>query len=370
MKVLQLGKFFPPDIGGIETAMYEITEGLNKRGIRCDVLCSNSGREYREDTINCYRVYRTKSYGKIASTSVSPQMICKFKEIVDSYDIIHLHSPDPMANMALFLINPKRQKVIIHWHSDIVKQKFLLQFYRPLLFWMLRRADVILGTSSLYVEGSTFLKDFQDKISILPFGIKKLDYQEEKVNKIKSKFPGKKIVFSLGRFVYYKGFEYLIRSSEYLDDSYVILLGGTGKEEQKLRILAKPYQNKVFFLGNIPGEELGNYYKACDIFCLPSIERSEAFGLVIVEAMSFGKPVVTTKIPYSGVSWLNQDGITGINVEPKNSEALAYTIMKICKNEALYKTMSENALMRYREHFTNDKYVDSLIQLYEKILIH
>ncbi len=358
MRVLQFGKFYPPDIGGIETAICGMTEELNRRGVRCDVLCSNSANEYREETINGYKVYRTKSYGKVASTSISPQMVFKLREIVGRYDVIHVHHPDPMANLALFLVNPKRQKVVVHWHSDIVNHRFLLRLYKPLLLWMLKRADAVVVASPLYVEGSPFLRKFRAKVEIAPYEVERLAHDEEKVKEIKSKFAGKKIVFSLGRFVYYKGFEYLIEAAEYLDDKYVVLLGGAGPEEEKLRPLAEEHKNRVFLLGEISRKDLGSYYKACDVFCLPSVERSEAFGIAMVEAMSFGKPVVATKIPHSGVQWVNRHKVTGLNVEPKNPKALAYAIRQIIENKELYRRMSENALKRYREKFSVEKEID------------
>ena len=375
MKVLQLGKFYPPDVGGIETAIYNITEELNKKGIKCDVLCSNSKREYKKEIIDRgsykYIVYRTKSYGKIASTSITPQMIFKLKEIIDNYDIIHLHHPDPMANFALFLVNPKKQKIVIHWHSDIIRQKFALKFYRPLLNWMLKKADVIIGTSPKYIEESEQLKYFKNKCIAIPLGIKKEDLKvdEEKIREIKKKFKNKKIIFSLGRFIYYKGFEYLIESSKYLPDDYVIVIGGDGELRKKYEklIMNNNLLNKVFLIGKIPQTHLGSYYKACDLFCLPSIEKSEAFGLVIVEAMSFGKPIVATNIKGSGVSWVNQNGVTGLNVEPKNPKALAQAIKFICSNKEVYKKFSENALKRFNQEFTVDKEVSRILKVYKSL---
>ena len=376
MKILQFGKFYPPDVGGIETAIYNITEELNKKGIKCDVLCSNSKREYKKEIIDRgsykYIVYRTKSYGKIASTSITPQMIFKLKEIIDNYDIIHLHHPDPMANFALFLVNPKKQKIVIHWHSDIIRQRFALKFYRPLLNWMLKKADVIIGSSTKYIEESEQLKKFKNKCAPIPYGIKKenLKVDKEKIKEIKKKFENKKIIFSLGRFIYYKGFEYLIESSKYLPDNYVIVIGGDGELRKKYEklIMNNNLLNKVFLIGKIPQTHLGSYYKACDLFCLPSIEKSEAFGLVIVEAMSFGKPVVATNIKGSGVSWVNQNGVTGLNVEPKNPKALADAIRFICENPEIYIKMSKNALKRFKEEFTIEKEILRILEIYNKLL--
>ncbi|PLB86680.1 glycosyl transferase family 1 [Dysgonamonadaceae bacterium] len=372
MKILQLGKFYPPDTGGMETALYNITEELNQRGIQCDVLCANKEKKYRNDLLNGYKVIRTSSYGIVASTSISPQMIRELKKVITNYDILHIHHPNPTANLALFMANPKKQKVVIHWHSDIIKQELELRFYKPLLIWMLKKADVIIGTSQKYIDESLQLKDFKNKCVPIPIGIKKNDIgvDENKFEEIKVRFKNKKIIFSLGRFIYYKGFEYLIESAKYLPDNYVILLGGDGelKEKYEQIIRENGLSEKVFLVGKIDQKDLGSYYEACDLFCLPSIAKSEAFGLVMVEAMSFGKPIVATKIKGSGTDWVNHNEITGLNVEPKNPEQLANAFKTILENQEIYSKFSKNAFQRYLNEFTIETEIEKLIKVYRTIL--
>jgi len=371
MKVLQLGKFYPPDIGGIETVIYDITELLNQKGIKCDVLCSNSARIYKEELINGYKVFRTKSYGKIFSTSVSPQMIFKLREIIGNYDIIHIHFPDPLANIALMLSQHKNKKIVLHWHSDIIKQKKLLYFYYPFQEWLLKRADKIIATTPKYIEGSQYLQRYKYKTVAIPIGIdkKRLKTDEFLVNKIKSKYQNRKIIFSLGRLTYYKGFEFLIKAAKYLNKESVVLIGGQGELKDQLIKLIKNnnLQNKVYLLGKIPYNELGSYYAACDVFCLPSIARSEAFGIVQIEAMSFAKPVVATKIPGSGVDWVNVDKVTGINVKPANEEELAKGINQILTDNNLYKKYACNALRRFEKYFTRTKMCNDIIKIYNSL---
>jgi rhamnosyl/mannosyltransferase len=372
MKILQLGKYYPPDCGGIETVMFDITEGLNERGIKCDVLCSNSKNEYKEESRNGYKIYRVKSYGKIASTSIAPQMIFKLRKIIGDYDVIHIHFPDPMANIALMLSNHKNKKIVLHWHSDIVKQKNLLKLYLPFQNWLLKRADKIIATTPKYIEESPFLSKYKEKCVSIPIGIneKRLKIKEELIEKIRNDFKNKRIIFSLGRLTYYKGFKYLIESAEYLSEDFVILIGGTGelKEELKELIKKKNLQTKIFLLGKVKDEDLGSYYKACDLFVLPSIEKSEAFGVVQIEAMSFAKPVVATKIKGSGVDWVNEDGISGINVEPKNPKILADAIKKIINDRDLYIKFSKNARKRFERFFMREKMVKSIINIYKETL--
>ena len=369
MRILQIGKFYPPDVGGIESALFDITEELNRREVRCDVLCSNSNNEYSSDIVRGYRITRTRSLGMAFSVSLTPQMIYKLCEIADQYDILHIHHPDPMANLALLCAAKKHQKIVLHWHSDIIRQKAVLKLYAPLQSWMLKRASAIIATSPPYILGSTYLTRFQYKSISIPRGIRPLQWNADLVASIRERFPSKNIVFALGRFIYYKGFEYLIESANFLDSKTIVLIGGDGPLRKKFEALISQnnLQGKVHLLGRIPQEQLGSYFQACDVFCMPSIERSEAFGLAQVEAMSLGKPVVATTIPGSGVAWVNQNGESGINVPPRDAHALAQAINSILQDSSLRDRLSQGASERFRAEFTIEKEVDRLLQLYQSL---
>jgi glycosyltransferase involved in cell wall biosynthesis len=371
VRVLQFGKFYPPHIGGIEKVMYEITEGLNERGIHCDVLCSNDRNEYVEETTESHRVIRTRSYGICLSTSISPQLVFKLLQIHGDYDIIHVHLPDPMATMALFLSRPDA-KVVLHWHNDIVRQRLLLKLLMPFQGWMLRRADAVVTTSPNYIGGSLHLAPYRDKCFVVPIGVEKthLEVSQETVDRIRGNHAGKRIVFSIGRLSHYKGYKYLIEAGRYLGDDYVILIAGPGPLKGRLlrQIKEQGLADKVFLIGPIRYEEVGSYYEACDIFCLSSISRNEGFGLVQVEAMLFRKPVVSTDVKGSGITWANIHGETGLVVRPEDSRALADAIESICSDQSRYQTMAANGYRRATEQFTREKMLSSTIDLYRRIL--
>ena len=374
MKILQFGKLYPPSsIGGIETTIANITEGLNESKISCDVLCCNSNNKYSEEKIENYQIIRAKSWFNLFSTYISPQLISKLKEIQNNYDIIHVHLPDPMANLALFLTKPKA-KIIIHWHSDIIKQKVILKFYKPLLKWLIKRADLVITATPAHAKYSDFSDLFVHKIALIPF-----IYNEEQLNitpnkrflsELGEKFQNKKVVFTLGRLIYYKGHEYLIKAANFLSEDYVILIGGEGVLREKLEKLIIKFnlQNKVYLLGRVPDEELNVYYSFCNIFCFPSVYRSEMFGLVQLDAMHFGKPIVATNIPRSGVPFVNIDGVTGLNVEPKNEKELAEAIEKICSNKELYNKFSANAQKIVKEKYSAKKIIKALVDVYQELL--
>jgi len=371
MKILQLGKFYPPSHGGIETVTFDLTEYLNKHKVETDVLCANETNHYNHEILNGYNIFRTKSWGVHFSTSITPQLITKLREVVSDYDIIHVHLPNPMVNLALFFVKPN-QKIILHWHSDIIKQKYLLKLYAPLQTWLLKRADAIIATSPKYMEESNVLRAYLDKCTPIPLGIDKhkLHFDQQQVQDLKDKYQNKKIIFTLGRLIYYKGFEYLVEAAKHLDDSYVILIGGKGELKEQLESKIKQYQleDRVELLGRVEDEDLGNYFQACDIFCLPSIAKSEAFGVVQIEAMSFGKPIVATNIKGSGVDWVNEDGVSGLNVPIKDPKALANACKSILADSSTYEQFSINAKSRFQKLFLRDRMGEKTIQLYKSIL--
>lgn len=361
MRILQLGKFYPVR-GGVEKVMYDLTEGLSARGIGCDMLCSSlKGLPGRvKELPGGGKVICVKPLAKIAGTMIAPEMISWLKAHHGEYDIIHVHHPDPMAALALRRSGYKG-RVILHWHSDILKQRFFLMFYRPLLRWLIRRADKIVGTSPVYVKESPWLRNVQDKCTYVPIGIAPVETTGENI--IRNRYPGKKIVLSIGRLIPYKGYEYLVETAKYLPDDYRVIIGGSGPLQEQLERQIKEYglEEKVSLEGYVKEGGLGAYYGAADVFVLSSTMKTEAFGIVQIEAMSCGVPVVSTRIPASGVAWVNKDGESGITVEPRDAKALAEAVEKICDNPAPYK---EGARKRYEAHFTKDKMLDKICEIY------
>lgn len=368
MKVLQLGKFYPIQ-GGVEKVMYDLLQGVSEHGIECDMLCAALKGGHSVVEINeKAKMICCHSLAKLFATMISPDMVVTLKRVCSKYDIIHVHHPDPIACLAL-RVSGFKGKVVLHWHSDILKQKQLLKFYLPLQEWLIKRADKIVGTTPVYIKESPFLLNVSSKTCCLPIGVDKMPDMPEKAHDFKERYHGKKIVFSLGRMVGYKGFTYLVEAAKYLDDDYVVLIGGTGplSDDLKLQCRYHGLMDKVKFLGFVPDEDLPAYYEACDVFCLSSVLKTEAFGIVQIEAMSCGKPVVATKIPQSGVAWVNEDGVSGINVPPRNPKALAEAIMQITKDNETYKRFSSGALNRYNENFTKERMIENCINIYKNL---
>ena len=383
MRILQLGKFYPIR-GGVEKVMWDITVGLAERGIPCDMLCAVMPNEKVDEEHQLMVVKDTKvslelsmgPYGRVigvravakkAATMLSPAMISWLRKHASEYDIIHIHHPDPMAALALWCSGYKG-RVILHWHSDILRQKFLLFFYSPLQSWLIRRAERIVGTTPVYIRESPYLRHVQHKVTYVPIGIQPLIYDPQAVAKVRAEYPGKKIVFALGRLVPYKGFSTLIEAAARLSSDYVVLIGGKGplKEELERQIAELGVQDRVKLLGFISTDDLPTMFGACDIFAMSSNQKTEAFGIVQIEAMSCGKPVVTTRIPHSGVSWVNKDGASGLTVPPDDPKNLAFAIRRICDTDENYHKFSAGAMERYVDIFTSRQMIDKIINVYEQ----
>lgn len=366
MKVLQLGKFYPI-YGGVEKVMYDLMTGLSERGVDCDMLCAAAepgpGRDLQ---INDHaRLFACRTLKKLAATTLSPEMIIRLRAVCEEYSIIHVHHPDPMATLALRL-SGYSGKVVLHWHSDILKQKTLLKFYEPLQSWLIHRADLIVGTTPVYVRESPFLQKVQHKVTYLPIGVPGFQVGKDRVSEFRSGYEGKKIILSIGRLVPYKGYHNLIESARYLPDDYVVLIGGSGPLKAELQALIDnlDLNGKVRLLGFVPDGMIPVLYGACDLFCLSSVQKTEAFAIVQIEAMSCGKPVVATKIPESGVSWVNEDGVSGINVEINDPKALAEAVLEIMKDEN-YQHFAKAARARFETYFHSSKMIDSCLRIYD-----
>ena len=216
--------------------------------------------------------------------------------------------------------------------------------------------------------GSPYLKPYLQKCEVIPIGVN-VDahcHTEVNINEKFTKFSNKQIIFSLGRLAYYKGFEYLVLSALHLNDDSVILIAGDGEEKEKLSdlILSNGLQNKVFLLGRISDAEKEYLFENAKIFALSSIFKTEAFAIVQIEALANGLPVISTKIPGSGVDWVNQNGVTGLTVPVQDSLAIANAINELLNNTEFYHNCSEKARLRYKTHFTRDAMINSFINLY------
>lgn len=368
-RCLQLSKFYPPVLGGIESVAFELTEGLARLGFQMEVLCANTTRgticERRP-----YPVVRVSSWGKLLSTSMSPSMVLELLFRRSRQDVLHVHLPDPMANLAIYIARP-RGRLVVHWHSDVVNQKRALRLYAPLQAWLLRRADAIVATSEPYAATSNWLRPFLYKVRVVPIGIRPPSFDPALVTAVRQQYPGKRIVFALGRMVYYKGFDTIIQAARELAPDVMVLVGGGGEllGEHRAAVRALGLEQRIQFLGRLEDSEVSALMHACDVFCLPSNVRAEAFGVVLLEAMAAARPIVATRIEGSGVPWVTLHGVTGLNVPVGDHSELANALTSILNDPTAAARYGAAARKRFEDLFTAERMVDAIAALYRQLVV-
>lgn len=360
LKILQVNKAYYPHVGGIESLVRQYSEELSQRPdteVKVLVCRDERGGSFREK-INGVDVTRAGSLGTYFSCPLSFSFIRKFRKMSKNADVVEIHLPFPLADLAL-LLSGFKGRVVIAWHSDIVKQKKLMFFYKPLMKTLLKRADCIITATKGHIDGSDYLPEYREKCRVIPYGVTPREYLSVERKPVLTELSSNKSsvkVFFTGRLVYYKGADVLLKAFKYVKNCE-LFIAGTGELEAELKAFAKAngMEKTVHFLGFLPDKTLRQAYGDCDIFVLPSVVKSEAFGIVQLEAMVYGKPVINTSLP-SGVPHVSIDGETGITVPPSDEKALAKAINTLAENKELREKYGRNAAERVEKYF-NEKNV-------------
>lgn len=353
MRILHVNKFYPPWIGGIETIVSEISEMLQSTGHTNTVLvCQSPIDSKQSEILNGVQMIRTKTLGSFFGMPISFDFFFAFKRASHNTDVILLHHPFPLGFLAAFLF-ARKKRLVIFYHADIVRQKNVALLLSPLFHTILSRASDILVTSDQLTQSSPLLLRYQKKCTTIPLWInernlKQTSETEQTSENIKQTF-GHPLLLSVGRLVSYKGYEFLIDALQSVSAHALII--GTGPLKQPLleRIHRNNLDDRVMIID--PVEDLAPYYYAASFFVLPSITNAEAFGIVQLEAMFCGCPVINTSLP-TGVPEVSIHNQTGLTVEPKNTIQLAQAINTLLKNNALRKQFSERAHARAVTHFS------------------
>lgn len=378
IRVLQVNKLYHPVTGGIERVVQQLAEGLCEDTDTKVLVCRKKGRTIVEQ-IAGVEVTRASSMGMLSSLPLSVSFLWKFRRMVKDRDIVHIHMPFPLGDLACFLSGYKG-KVILWWHSDIVRQKKLMKLYRPLMEWLLRRADCIVVATQGHIDGSRYLKPYQDKCRIIPYGVERqieetadrwIAVQEESSGRQHSSKDSVRFLF-VGRLVYYKGCNELIRAfiqvSASRSDLFLDIVGtGPLEREMKEMVHEAGLEERVRFYANVEDEELAEFFGTCDVFVLPSVARSEAFGLVQIEAMAFGKPVINTKLP-SGVPYVSLDQVTGLTVPPEDVHKLAQAMQYLAEHPDERREMGVRARQRMKKMYRIDTMLEHVKRLYEELM--
>ena len=367
-KITHFGKYYYPETGGIESVTSSLASGAALSGYSVVVVCFRKKSGGFDEVINNVRIFRSPINRLISSQPLGIKYLLNcIKESINS-SVVHLHAPNMLGALCAIFLS-KKIKLLVHWHSDVVNKGILGHLMKPLEYALLRRADVVVATSRIYAEASKTLMPFKNKITVIPIGIKDVSNEIKKSAisvEIEKKIVGKKIILSVGRLVSYKGFDVLIEAAKYIDDA-VVLIVGEGDLYEHFNSIIKLYgvSDKVFLVGRLSNDELGYLFSKSNIYCMASIHRAEAFGVVLLEAMAYGLPIIATAIPGSGVSWVNKHGVSGINVPVGDAKALARACNDILGSDINRERFSVGARERFLREFTEDVSVNNFMKLYD-----
>lgn len=373
MKVLHLGKY-DGDVGGIERHVRALL-GSFPAEITAVNLVANDRAATDEHYRYGYRTIRIANYGSIAGAALSPEMPAMARKLHRQlrFDLVHLHFPDPLGQLAAMAL-PRSVARVITWHSDIVKQRWALAAYAPFLRTFTRNADALIGATPQHFATSLQIpKGRTGQIrEIIPYGFDPISLapsveSRRELSELLAQRSNRPLIFAVGRHVYYKGFDILIRALAQTDADLII--GGRGPLTGMLKQLTRDLglEQRVRFYGFIPDHLLVAYYEACDVFCMPSVERAEQFGLVQLEAMYCSKPVVATKLG-TGVEYVTIDGETGLLVQPRDVSALANALRTLLGDGSLRARLGSAGKQRVNDMFSVEQMVRKTVDVYERVL--
>lgn len=373
MNILHIYKDYYPVLGGIENHVRVLAEAGVARGHALTVLVTSRNRHTQREELNGVKLIKTARWVNISSAPISPAMFWEARHAGRAADIVHLHFPYPLGELA-HLFNGSRAKTVITYHSDIVRQKTLRTVYQPFLWRILRKADRLIATSGRYIDTSPYLSQFKPKCTIIPLGTNvdqfaKVDPARAAARRRQlQQHAAEPLLLSVGRLRYYKGLDDLIRALPTIPQARSIIVG-SGPMEADWKELARAVgvADRVTFTGEVPDEDLPLYYAAADLFVLPANARAEAFGTVIVEALAAGKPVISTEVG-TGTSWVNVDGQTGLVTPPHDPPALARAINALLADEGLRRRLGRAAQARAYREFTVERMIDRVYGEYASLI--
>ena len=386
MRVLQIAKYMYPFMGGTEQVTRDLVGAFNAVGVENKVICFNEDsadgdvvthrKETVTDKVDGVEVLRVASKAKVMSQAIAPEYKKNLTKVLDEFgpDVIIFHYPNPyVASKLLSYIrkNGKNFKLYIYWHLDITKQKFVRAFFRGQDRALINASDKILGATPIHLEMSRYSAEFGDKKYILPYMIADdtlvlNDEEKEVAKKIREENNGKIIGFFIGRHVAYKGLDYLIEAVKKTQSAkLLIIIAGDGEDNAKLKAQAEGV-DKIRFIGRIDDSTKRSYLEASDLTIFPSVTRSEGFGLALAEGMFFGKPAITFTIPGSGVNYLCQDKLSGIECPLMDTDAYAKALDTLAEDDALRAKYGESARREILAKYTKDRFIANVKKLLEE----
>ncbi len=368
MKVVHIYKdYCPPIYGGMEIHLANMCRRLDAFADVEALVCSRRLRS-RVREVDGVVVTEVGEWGRFQSAPISPTFPLWLRR--KKADILHFHLPNPTAVISYLIARPKA-KVVVTYQSDIVRQAVALKVYKPFLDAFLKRAEVVFVSSPNYLEISPFLKAVAEKCIIRPLGIDPEDYRlpaddEAGIEALRDRYGGRFILF-VGVLRYYKGLRYLVDAMPEIPCPLVIVGDGPERPTLERLVRERSLEERVFFAGRVSEKEKLRHLHACSVFVYPASERSEAFGIAMLEALACGKPAVSTRLG-TGVEYVNLDGVTGLTVPPKDPSALAGAVCKLLEDSTLREKLGAAAKKRAVGEFSLDRTVECTLEVYRNLL--
>lgn len=365
MRVLHFYKTYKPDsMGGVEEVISQVCSGAAKHGITSEVLTVSNDTTTVDFGDHIH--HRAKLDIEVASSAFSIAAVKRFAELSRDADVIHYHFPWPFADLTHFLTRVRKPSLVTY-HSDIVRQKFLLRFYKPLRDRFLSSVDKIVATSPNYLATSEVLQRYRDKVEVIPIGLDPESYPEPTEEKLRywRERAGAKFFLFVGNLRYYKGLHILLDALQGTDFRVVIV--GSGPVEHELKQQAERLRlSNVQFVGPVEDEDKVALLALCHAVTFPSHLRSEAFGISLLEGAMFGKPMISAEIG-TGTSYVNVAGETGLIVPPSDASALRNAMRRLNDDEAFAARLGAQARQRFHALFTAQRMVEAYVSLYRRL---
>ena len=357
MKILYITKFFPPEYGGIETLSKNICDFFSERQNKIEVICFSKKKTYISRK-NSYKVFYFKPFINLFSAPISLKIVLFIFRNFKKYDYIHIHTPNPLIEFALLFLPIKN--LIVSWGSDIINQKLLRFFFRPIQYLLLKKSKKIISLSNHYLNYSDDLIKFKHKILIIPPIIKK---KKNKINRIRYK---NFLILSVGRLVNYKGYNIAIKAIKYLPLRYKLVIIGDGINKKKLLTQIKDLNlnKRVKIIDNADDQLKEKFLKKSSIFLMCSTSRAESFGIAILEAISYGLPLIISNVKGSGMNDMISNNFNGYKFKNFSSIDCAKKILKLSKSNKNLKQFSKNSLKLFNRKFNEIKIKHILKNIY------
>ncbi len=378
MKILHIGKNFLPFAGGVEHFMCDLIAEQIKQGHSVSAIAHHHlpGKKTSKVNFKSADIHLMKTFGNIPFVPLSLGFPFKYRGLVKTFkpDIIHIHCPNVAAFWGLFIPQARKISWVIHWHSDVLDNssprfiKLLYPLYRKFQDAVLRKAKAVIATSPRYAESSVPLRNYADKITVIPLALPSSSYTQlprDGSNTLK--------LLSVGRLSYYKGYTHLFQAislavKQGIDLQLEIIGGGGLRDVLDKQLRKLGVESQVSLLGQLSDSLRDEKLSQCDLLCLSSIERTEAFGLVLLEAMSAGKPCIVSDVAGSGMSWVVVNNKTGFVYKAGDRVDLVRKLTEIAGNLEQLPAMGMAGRQRFEKMFQMPVVGRAIAQLYQQLL--